>query len=210
MTNLYFIRHGETDMNVRHRICGQIEADLTDKGVCQAENLEKFFGDNKIDLDLILSSTLRRAIQTAEILNRRFGVKIISLKGLQEVDFGTCEGEDVSDLKKQTFDPPYVCGSVVIRTGEELRTYHDSVNPLYDVVSHPNGESKIEARKRFITALSDYLDQNPELNHVAVVTHGAILRFVLSAIAPELLQGAVGNCQVFKLKYSAEKGLEAF
>lgn len=62
---LYLTRHGETEWNVQNKVCGITDVELTDKGRSQAKELGEKLRDHKIDL--IVSSPLKRALETARI-----------------------------------------------------------------------------------------------------------------------------------------------
>lgn len=57
---IYFVRHGETDMNARNMFYGWYDADINEKGIAQAEELRAAF--ETIHIDAIYSSDLKRAL----------------------------------------------------------------------------------------------------------------------------------------------------
>lgn len=65
--NLYVIRHGEVDLNVKRLLNGRNDSSLTEKGFSQAEDAGKILKNKRIDL--IICSPLKRAIQTCEKIN---------------------------------------------------------------------------------------------------------------------------------------------
>ena len=65
--NLYVVRHGQTEANVKHLFNGINEGDLTSIGVKQAEELLPAI--ESINIDCIFCSPLTRALHTASILN---------------------------------------------------------------------------------------------------------------------------------------------
>jgi len=206
MTHLYLIRHGETAFNVQEQICGRTDVALNENGIKQAAEAGRFFINNKIKLDILLCSTLRRAVQTAEIINQSLQLPIVYLPDLQEVDCGDYEGRRIPEVKKETFDPPYQCGSVIIHDGAELRSFFRSTDPRYDAVAHPNGESKEHARKRFMKAIDDYLTAHPEHKNVGIVAHGAVIRLMMAVVAPADFGGTVTNGEIFNLEYIPAPG----
>ena len=62
---IYFVRHGETDMNARNMFYGWYDADINEKGIAQAEELRAAF--ETIHIDAIYSSDLKRAYHTAHM-----------------------------------------------------------------------------------------------------------------------------------------------
>lgn len=206
MTKIYFIRHGETIHNIEERMSGQIETDLTEKGVQQAIAAGKKMYEKGIVPDVILCSPLNRAVQTAYYINQSFNAMIVYEPDLKEYSFGDFEGVKISEFKQTVFNPPYVCGDLVISNGAELREYHDSTDERYNVVFYPNGESKNQAIMRFKRAITQYINNNQNVNNIVVVAHGAIIRFFLSYIAPNLLKDKVQNCEIYELNYTEQLG----
>ena len=78
---LYLVRHGQTEYN-ELSLHQHSNVELSDLGVKQAEILAKRF--SKIPIDLIYSSTLKRAKDTTEIINRIINKKIVYLDSLKE------------------------------------------------------------------------------------------------------------------------------
>lgn len=94
MKNLYFCRHGLSQLNLEGRWAGSTETPLTDEGRAQAEAAgEKA---NELGIDYILCSPLSRAHETARIIARKIGypedqIDVNSL--VVERHFGELEGE---------------------------------------------------------------------------------------------------------------------
>lgn len=89
---VYFVRHGQTDWNVEHKIMGRTDIELNDEGRRQAQVMREKL--SSVHFDYILSSPLLRAKETAEIIalshpNANFAV----LEELTERNFGDYEGK---------------------------------------------------------------------------------------------------------------------
>ncbi len=94
-TDIVFVRHGETDWNKTHRIQGTTDNPLNETGVKQAhEAAEKLKGEK---FDLIVSSPLKRARQTADILAKGLKLKVTEEENLKERSFGEWEGKHVKE-----------------------------------------------------------------------------------------------------------------
>lgn len=65
--NLYVIRHGLTDCNVEHIYNGRYDEDINEIGIAQAKEASKKV--EKLKLDLIICSPLKRTKHTAELIN---------------------------------------------------------------------------------------------------------------------------------------------
>ena len=90
---LYFVRHGETDWNKQKKIQGSCDIELNEKGLAQALETAKLLKDKKIDI--ILSSPLKRAKKTAEIIAEQLNVDVEVVDELKERNFGGFEGQEI-------------------------------------------------------------------------------------------------------------------
>ena len=87
----YIIRHGQTNWNKEGRIQGKTDIELNEEGIKQAKEAKNILKDYPIDM--IVSSTLKRAKKTAEIINEAKNVPIIFKEALEERCFGEFEGK---------------------------------------------------------------------------------------------------------------------
>ncbi len=101
--DIYLVRHGETNWNIQSRIQGGIDVGLNEKGIEQAREVSRHFpADFNCDL---LVSPLRRAVETADILEDRVEARIYEeLDFLRELDQGYWNGLRVQELKNR-LDP---------------------------------------------------------------------------------------------------------
>lgn len=90
--NIYVIRHGQTDYNLKNLYQGQTDIPLNSKGIQQAKETSQKFKELKINVDVILASPLSRAQETAKYVSEAVGVSLITEKGLIERSFGDMEG----------------------------------------------------------------------------------------------------------------------
>ena len=119
---LILVRHGQTVWNREKRAQGVSNIELNEYGRAQAECLALSLLDEGIDS--IVSSPLKRAIQTAEAINRFHHLPIDTQDGLMELNMGDFEGialgrmlNDHEDFLKQWADDP---ASIVMPGGESL------------------------------------------------------------------------------------------
>lgn len=87
---LYVARHGQTQYNLEKRICGRADVALTPRGIQQAHMLASIMVPYSVDL--ILSSPLKRARDTAEIVGEKIGAEVRFDDRLMERDFGETDG----------------------------------------------------------------------------------------------------------------------
>lgn len=71
--SLFFIRHGESDANVKKYFAGQLNVPLTPLGISQAEAEAKSLADSHRSFDVIMSSNLDRAYETAVRIAKAIG-----------------------------------------------------------------------------------------------------------------------------------------
>ncbi len=101
--NEYFIlRHGEALNNKKEILITQIpekiRCPLTKKGEKEIKEIAKKLKNKKIDL--IFSSDLERARQTAEIVAKELGLKVIYDKRLREINAGIFDGKKIKEWQK--------------------------------------------------------------------------------------------------------------
>ena len=96
-TVIYLVRHGETVDNARQIMQGRVQGDLNERGRAQALETARRLADEHIDV--VISSELRRAVQTAEIIAAQHGLPVLTTPLLRERDWGGFTGRYIPDLK---------------------------------------------------------------------------------------------------------------
>jgi len=158
--NVILVRHGETDGNISEVLQGQsVDSELNSEGARQVENIVPRLED--IGVDLIFSSPLKRARQSAEIINQRLNVPIKFDKRILERDYGALGGKSKKDAAK-------FAGV----SEEELQKMRKSNE--YDFRPY-GGESAEDVEKRLKKFLKD-IKKEYSGKTVLVVTHGGVIR----------------------------------
>jgi len=99
MTYVCLVRHGETEWNVQRRIQGTTETELTLKGYNQAYEIALFL--KKKQWDHIITSPLKRAVQTAEIIAEELKISDIKVwPEFQEREYGQATGMYLDEYTK--------------------------------------------------------------------------------------------------------------
>lgn len=98
MTTLILVRHGQSTGNLLNSYNGHIDYPLSPVGLVQAEQVARYLKDH-YPIDVIYSSDLSRAVQTAEPTAKAFGLKTVSTPELRELCAGVWEGRDVDELQ---------------------------------------------------------------------------------------------------------------
>lgn len=103
LKTFYFVRHGRTDWNLQRKLLGRDDIPLNDLGIADALAHQRFFAD--IALNEIVCSPLKRACQTARVINEEKNVPIVQDHRLVEMDYGYYSGKDVATHWQQL-----ICG----------------------------------------------------------------------------------------------------
>ncbi|MFD2045679.1 histidine phosphatase family protein [Ornithinibacillus salinisoli] len=151
MTSICLIRHGETNWNAAGRIQGKTDIPLNEKGIEQAENCGASLHPS--DYDVLISSPLKRAKNTAEIINKYLNLPILEIKEFQERSFGDAEGLTIEERKLRFPDGQY-----------------------------PNQEEREAFSQRVMGAIEEVKRRFPD-KRVLVVAHGAVINQILSILS---------------------------
>ena len=93
---IYYVRHGQTDLNLAQKMQGGgTEKELNETGISQAYNTKKEL--ESVKYDLVICSPMKRAKQTAEIINKGRDIPIITDERIRERKLGDYEGRDVTE-----------------------------------------------------------------------------------------------------------------
>ena len=165
-------RHGQTVWNAEGRFQGQSDIPLDRTGEEQAERAARLLA--ALRPDVIVSSDLRRAADTAEPLSRLTGLPVSLDKDLRERHGGEWEG----------------------LTDSEIRARYPAAHAAW---SPPGGETGQVIATRVAAALERVAEGLPGGGLAVVVSHGAAIRLGMARLLgfPEELWGALGplsNC----------------
>ena len=135
---LYLIRHGETADNLQMRYLGTRDESLTEKGLRQAQQAADVMA--KIPIRIVISSPLRRAAETAGLIQKACGAELRLDPCLAEGSFGSWEGLTRSDV---------VCHG---GGDAEMLARWESDSSL----APPGGESLESVQKRVVNATEEF------------------------------------------------------
>ena len=182
MTQLIFVRHGQTDGNLEGRWQGWSDTPLNAVGKRQAELAAKRLSELRGQVHAVYSSPLSRAYQTAQTIADKLDLPVRLVSDLREFHFGVIEGMTTAEVEAQYPDL--------------LARWRDRDDVGF---SYPDGESKIGFARRIVETLDLIVARHPE-ETIVVVSHGGPLRAMLSHCFPE--ERAVwqsftpGNCSI--------------
>ncbi|WP_458460584.1 histidine phosphatase family protein [Paenibacillus sp.] len=161
------IRHGLTDWNAAGRIQGQTDIPLNGEGREQAEHLGRRLLTEEYQWDYIITSGLSRAQETGEIISKLLNVPLLEPDArLKERAFGQIEGLTSEER--------------VARWGKSWETLDLGQEQIADI--------QIRAQAFLGDLGSAYPDQN-----VLIVTHGAFLANLLTALYKDRYTERIGN-----------------
>ncbi|NMB07999.1 MAG: histidine phosphatase family protein [Tissierellia bacterium] len=158
MKKIYLLRHGESQWNVLNKIQGQKNIPLTKKGVIQADLVgNRLLGEN---IDIIYSSDLERAYDTAKIIGNKMDIEPIPIKEFREINFGIWEGLSNDNMKAKYRDEIYLWR----KEPENLRIQ--------------GAETLYEVQERAINSLNSIIHKRQEEN-ILIVSHGVTLKTLI-------------------------------
>jgi broad specificity phosphatase PhoE len=210
--NIYLLRHGETDWNKLHKRQGcENDIQLNNTGRQQAELVGNYLSNSNITADLIISSSMSRANETAQIIAKKinYQLPILIIDNLKEVCHGDLSGLTDEDIKSDPkFDKYLELENIYkkekdpIKQRELFYEHNKILNNLYGV------ELFNHSRHRFKKALMEIY--NREEKNIIVVAHGGTIIQLLQIITNinDYIQGDYrygSNChmsffQVFEKK----------
>ncbi len=151
ITSICLVRHGETDWNVAGRLQGRTDIPLNKNGILQSQQCGEYVQAS--DWDIIITSPLKRAKQTAEIMNEKVKVPLVEMDEFVERGFGDAEGMTKLECTEKFPDKIYP-------NQEETEAFHNRVM---------SGMEKINEH---------YKDKK-----VLLVAHGAVINAILAILS---------------------------
>lgn len=181
---VFVFRHGETDWNRDLRLQGHTDIPLNETGRAQAALLaEKIL---RIKPEVIVTSDLSRARETAEIANRELKVPIVESVHLRETRLGDCEG--------------WYRDKVIDFYGTEKWERWQSIHPDHLDFGFPNGETKRQHLDRVTEFIKSFFAQNPHYTRIALSTHGgSVRRLVHACLSAPGRPIALPNCVLYRV-----------
>jgi probable phosphoglycerate mutase len=158
MTRIGIIRHGSTAWNKEGRAQGSSDIPLDDDGLSQAQALGERLSKEK--WDLIYSSNLLRAKQTAETLGKYVGINDIEYDNrIREIGGGQIEGTTEDER--------------IAKWGNHWRELDLGI------------ESSEAGTRRALSFIEDITNKHKNKN-ILVVSHGSLIRHLLKGLIPHV------------------------
>jgi probable phosphoglycerate mutase len=183
-TVIYF-RHGETDWNRAGRFQGHSDIPLNQLGRDQALRLQPIL--QRFQPEIVCSSDLLRAKETARIANALLQRNHLMDPQLREVYLGQAEGKTVAEM-----EPLW---------GKEFMDKWFDSHPDYNNFCFPGGETKLQSVQRVKGFLEKMLRELP-YQTLAVCGHGGTLRrFCHFISADHSKEFPIPNCCVYQIQF---------
>lgn len=157
MRNIYVVAHAQSMHHVEKKSGGWYDTSLSELGMTQAEKAGRYLKSIIESEVRIVSSDLKRAAETAEIIAGILGGTVSHDKGFREMSYGDAEGKPVEWIGEGNFSIP----------PDDNRLDHRVFI---------GSESRREVGARVSDSLNRALDQNSDL---VVVTHGFATTFLI-------------------------------
>ena len=155
MKRILIVRHGVQDTSLFNA-----DAPLSGKGRRQAELLRDSLCKEKFDL--FYSSTLIRAVETADILNENWNMEIRRRPEINEMDWGDFTGRDIETARRENKD------------------FFSRYAMRYEDLPYPGGECGEDAFRRARPVFREIEESSAE--SILMVAHGGLLRSVLAGL----------------------------
>ncbi|MBR3969481.1 MAG: histidine phosphatase family protein [Ruminococcus sp.] len=150
-----FIRHGKTKGNLEKRYIGRTDEPLSQIGRKELMKMQY------PECDIVISSKMKRCIETAEIIYPKS--KVVIVNGLEECDFGDFEGMNYLELSGNS----------------DYQKWIDSGG----ILPFPNGENIDDFKKRCIESFEKAVTEYCDYKSITFVVHGGTIMSVLEKYA---------------------------
>lgn len=162
---IYVVRHGHTDWNKQKITMGRKDIPLNDTGIKEAYDTSKIL--ENINFDLIICSTLERAKQTADIINKNRNNQIIYDERIVERNLGSLEGKPYTTDNNQIWDINLNIDSNGIETMKDFKS-------------------------RVYSFIEEILEKYPEKD-MLLVTHGGVSALINCYFNDSLYEGLISS-----------------
>lgn len=176
-SKIFLGRHGESKHNIAeipYFAGGSLEQDtpLIEKGIESAKKVAERLKSE--DIDVLISSDLKRARETAEVIAQELGgqIQIVELEGLREVHVGELTGKTREQVRQGGSE-------------EAKQALEDFLSGDIRRINFPGGDSYETACQRVRESLDKIIQQYGDKARIAIVGHGNINKVILSLMFPD-------------------------
>lgn len=181
------MRHGQTSYNVKNLINGDVKKRIGITKLGRQQTLEATRKLKNVKFDVIFISEFWRTKQTAEIINKYYGLPFIIDYRINEINMGF-EGKDIEEYR-------------AIKNVSKVSKFRFKIN---------GRESFSDLKIRVGKFLNDLKKENYE--NVLVITHESVVQMVFSILnglsGEEAMGINIGNCEILKFEIYRYRELE--
>ncbi len=160
MTRIYLVRHGTTEWNREEIFRGRAECPLDESGLAEARATGAYF--EGVGIDLIYTSPLSRAGETARIIGEGRGLQVVPDPAFIDLDFGEWQGLPLREVRE--------------RYPDLYRIWRERPQDA----RFPGGETLAEATSRAWERLLGIIAECPEKT-IIIVSHRVITKILICA-----------------------------
>ena len=184
---LVLLRHGESKWNLENKFTGWTDVGLTKKGEAEAKNAGELINNENINIDLVFTSVLKRAINTMNICLSNMGYnnpEIIQDWRLNERHYGSLQGLNKSETAEKYGDDQvliwrrsYDIKPPELDQDDDRHPRFDKKYENLDSKSLPSSECLKDTVERFLPYWEKTISPNVKNGKkVMIVAHGNSLR----------------------------------
>lgn len=186
---VYLVRHGSTEWNEKQLWQGAVDTELSEKGLKEAKDIGRYFSKNNVEIDLIYTSPMKRALKTAQIIAEEINFekdKIIIDKRLRECEIILWNGKKLDEVKKHYY--------------EQYITWQRNMDANIEGVESL-GNVQRRMHEFFIEESVNFMNKN-----VIIVSHAIALRMLISKVInlnpPHHLNFSLDNASISALQFN--------
>ncbi len=161
MTRVYLVRHGTTDWNKEEIFRGRVDCKLNETGQAEARALAGYFRD--IPVEVIYSSPLSRATETAQVIAAAKGLRVLPDPAFVDMDFGAWQRMPLREVKE--------------KYPELYRVWREQPQAM----TPPGGENLPQVRARAWEGLRRIVQENPE-RALLIISHRVVTKVLICAV----------------------------
>ncbi len=189
MKKLILLRHGESQWNLENRFTGWTDVNLTKKGKQEAKESGRLIKSQKISVDTVHTSLLKRANNTMSICLKEMGIDLnkVSINynwRLNERHYGALQGLNKAETAKKYGDEQVHIWRRSYTTPPPALDYNDKRHPRFDKKymslnkdDLPLAECLKDTVTRFLPYWNKYIKKDLERGKkILIVAHGNSLR----------------------------------
>jgi broad specificity phosphatase PhoE len=169
MTEILFIRHGQTRANATGHWQGWRDPPLTPTGRAQVGAIARRLASERGQITGLYTSPLRRAFETAQAIGDTLDLRPTPVDQLKEIHFGQLEGVTLQQMEAH-FPDLYA-------------RWQDKTDMAFQ---WPGGERRVDFFNRAADACQRIIARHPE-EKIVIVTHGGTIRACLAHLLPRQL-----------------------